>query len=175
MASARRGAAAKAAILMAAAFFVAGAQGRTANLEERLLASHNRERAALGIGPLRWDANLAQGAREWADHLAETRRFEHSPDDPAAERIGENIWGGTPGAFTPESMVRLWIAEKAHFVPGTFPTNSATGQVADVSHYTQLVWRRTGEVGCALSEKGEEEILVCRYSEAGNVRGSAPF
>src|SRR3546814_6534606 len=72
-------------------------------------------------------------------------------------------------------MVDLWISEKADFVPGVFPANSRTGRPEDVAHYTQLIWGRSGEVGCGLGQRGGEEILVCRYSAPGNVRGRDPF
>lgn len=154
---------------------LSGAQPRLANMNQRLLSAHNHERAAHQIAPLNWDRALAQSAQIWADELARTRAFKHSPTGRGHPREGENIWGGTPEAFTPEAMVSFWVQEKGHFVSGTFPRNSATGKIEDVSHYTQLVWRRTNAVGCGLSRTGDEEILVCRYSEAGNVRGYRPF
>jgi len=164
----------RAAFLAALAPIVMGAQGFRTDMDDRLLASHNRERAGLELKPMRWNAELAAGAQDWAYYLARTGRFEHSPNDPA-ELLGENIWGGTPGAFSPESMVDLWISEKRNFRPGIFPANSVTGRVADVSHYTQVVWRETREVGCGVSRGAKEEILVCRYSTYGNVRGRRPF
>lgn len=168
-------ASAKLAILAAALAFLPGMQGRTADFEDRILASHNRERQALGLPSLQWDAGLAKRAKGWADHLAANGKFEHSPSVPGQPLEGENIWGGTTGAFFPEDMVGLWISEKAHFVDGVFPANSRTGRVQDVSHYTQIIWRRTGSVGCAISTQGNEEIMVCRYSEPGNRRGIDPF
>ena len=82
---------------------------RLGQFEERLLAAHNAERAMLGLAPLKWDPELAEGAEAWADHLSSTGRFEHSPNDPNGPMQGENIWGGTPRAFTLEDMVELWI------------------------------------------------------------------
>lgn len=150
---------------------IAGAVGHRTNFDMRVLAAHNRERDSLGVPPLRWNVELAAGAKQWSDHLARTSGFEHSPDHPGDVPLGENIWGGTPGAFTPEAMVTLWISEKRHFRSGIFPGISRTGNVADVSHYTQLMWRSTREVGCALSRGAREEILVCRYSSPGNIIG----
>ena len=72
-------------------------------------------------------------------------------------------------------MVEGWIEEKKYFRPGRFPDNSTTGDFADVGHYTQLMWRETGRVGCALAEGAAEEVLVCRYRTAGNVVGERPF
>lgn len=166
---------AKLAMLAVIVSFLTGMQGRTTDFENRILKSHNHERLALGLPPLKWDDELAQRAKNWADHLAVNGKFEHSPNVPGQPLEGENIWGGTPGAYFPEDMVGLWIAEKTYFVEGVFPANSKTGRVQDVSHYTQLVWRRTGAVGCAMSKSGQEEIMVCRYSEPGNVRGIDPI
>lgn len=169
------GAVSRLAILALAAVMLPSMQGRLNDFEDRVLAAHNRERDAMGVAPLRWNAELAARAQNWADHLSQTGKFEHSPNRPGKPREGENIWGGTPGAFAPESMVGLWIGEKEYFRRGTFPANSKSGNVADVSHYTQLVWRRTGQVGCGLGTKGAEEILVCRYSRPGNIVGSKPL
>ena len=121
-----------------------------------------------------WDTDLAEAAKSWADHLAATGRFEHSPDELQAVPAGENLWMGTAGYYKPENMVGRWIAEKQHFKPGVFPDNSRTGDVQDVGHYTQVIWRQTVRVGCALAKNREDEYLVCRYKKAGNVIGQAP-
>lgn len=152
-----------------------GMDGRIANLNNRLLEAHNLEREAMGVPALRWDPALARSAKDWAQYLAETGKFEHSPNAPGLPRQGENIWGGTRGVYAPEDMVDLWIQEKSHFVMGVFPNNSRTGRVQDVSHYTQLIWRDTTEVGCGISEGAVEEIVVCRYRGPGNVIGNRPL
>lgn len=164
-----------AATLCLAAPVLLGSVGPRTNFDERILAAHNRERTAAGISPLRWSPVLAVDARRWAAELATAGRFEHSPDEPGANPQGENLWGGTPGHYMPEDMVGLWTAEKRFFKPGVFPANSRTGRVEDVSHYTQMMWRGSGNVGCALGRGRREEVLVCRYSNAGNVIGSRPF
>ena len=165
----------KASLIVAIVAFLPGMQGRTANVENRLLSGHNRERQIMGMPPLVWDGALAKRAQIWADHLAANGKFEHSPNIPGQPLEGENIWGGTTGAYSPEAMVNLWIAEKAYFVRGVFPANSSTGRVQDVSHYTQIVWRKTGKVGCGIGQGRKEEILVCRYSEPGNLTGKHPL
>jgi hypothetical protein len=163
--------AAACALLMSGSAMPATGLAPPVSFEQRLLLAHNAERVSVGAPPLRWNFQLAQGARQWADFLARSGRFEHSPKTVGIAPVGENIWGGTPGAFGPEAMVGLWVAERRDFQPGVFPANSRTGRVADVSHYTQVVWRRTTEVGCALSSGGAQDILVCRYSTAGNMIG----
>lgn len=146
----------------------------TGGFETRVLDSQNRERAALGIPPLRWDPDLAQAAQRWADHLAATGAFSHAPVD-MRQPTGENLWAGTRGRYAPEAMVDAWAREKRSFKPGLFPDNSTSGRVEDVGHYTQLMWRDTRQVGCALATGAREDVLVCRYSDAGNWVGERPF
>jgi hypothetical protein len=165
---------AAAAALVLAAPLLIGGTGRLTSLDQRLLAAHNRERSAAGIAPLAWDPALAAEAAAWGEQLAASGEFEHE-DTGDEDPQGENLWAGTRGAYAPEEMVEGWIEEKRHFRPGRFPDNSATGDYADVGHYTQLMWRETDRVGCALADGAAEEVLVCRYRTAGNVVGEVPF
>ncbi|WP_279350676.1 CAP family protein [Erythrobacter litoralis] len=157
--------------MTAALAMLPGAQGQFTNFENRLLNSHNRERDLHRIADLQWDTELAEGAQKWATYLARTNRFEHSPNTPGEPLEGENIWGGSHGAFGPEAMIDLWVSEKRYFKPGRFPNNSTTGKVQDVSHFTQVVWSGTQKVGCGLARNDRRDILVCRYSNPGNVYG----
>jgi hypothetical protein len=159
-----------------AAPFLLGATGRLTSLDARLLAAHNRERASANLPALQWDQSLVADSAEWGEALAAIDDIEHSPDDPNdPDPQGENLWMGTSGYFAPEQMVGMWIEEKKHFVPGVFPANSRTGNLDDVGHYTQVMWRDTNRVGCALVDTDANEILVCRYLTAGNVEGERPF
>lgn len=160
--------------LALAATLTVGATSVDGGFDARVLAAHNIERDKLGIEPLRWNPALAASAQRWADHLAATGRFEHAPENDDTPE-GENLWAGTRGYFGPESMVNAWVREKRYFRHGTFPHNSTTGRVEDVGHYTQLVWRDTRQVGCARATGQREDILVCRYAEAGNYLGEKPF
>jgi uncharacterized protein YkwD len=148
--------------------------GRLDNFEERTLAAHNRERAALGIGPMQWDERLARDAQAYADQLTRIGYLIHSPDDESDPQ-GENLWAGTRGYYNAENMVGLWVAEKKYFKQGVFPNNSTTGSFEDVGHYTQLTWRNSARVGCAVAQGRGDDFMVCRYSEAGNVMGERPF
>jgi uncharacterized protein YkwD len=164
------------AVMALAAPLLGGATGRVTNLDERLLAAQNRERSELGLAPLAWDSALAGDAARWAAQLAKTGEIEHEEevgDADAAE--GENLWQGTKGAYGPEAMVGLWLAEKKDFRTGPIPSVSRTGRFEDVGHYTQIVWKDTDRVGCALAQGARDEMLVCRYRTAGNVEGERPF
>jgi uncharacterized protein YkwD len=139
--------------------------------ETRLLAAHNAERLRLGQPALAWNSRLADSARKWAQTLAKNGSFEHAPQN--AE--GENLWSGTKGKYNPEEMVGLWIEEKQFFKPGIFPQVSTSGNWSDVGHYTQLIWYNTTQIGCAVAQSTQEDILVCRYDPPGNWIGKNPL
>ena len=166
----------KAAALLtgAATRLLIGATSPQSSFDAQVLAAHNRERASMGIAPLRWNAALAKSAQAWAAHHAATGSFQHAPD-AARDPQGENLWAGPKGYYLPEAQVDAWIREKRYFRPGPFPQNSTTGRIEDVGHYTQLIWRDTQEVGCARATGRQEDVLVCRYSSAGNYIGEKVF
>jgi hypothetical protein len=136
----------------------------------RVLAAHNLERARLGVPALRWDPQLAAAAAAYGPQLERLSRLQHSPKSTRPGQR-ENLWMGTRGAFSPEQMVGNWIEERAYLRPGVFPHVSRTGNWADVSHYTQLVWRSTTHVGCAIHQSPRYDFLICRYSPPGNIDG----
>jgi hypothetical protein len=136
----------------------------------RILAAHNSERARVRVAPLQWDPQLAASAAAYGPMLASIGRLQHSP---RAMRPGqrENLWMGTRGFYSPEQMVATWINERREFRPGVFPNVSRTGNWYDVSHYTQLIWKGTTRVGCAIHSTGRYDYLICRYSPPGNIDG----
>ena len=149
---------------------MAASYNRTNDVSGRLLAIHNLERARVHAPPLQWDPYLAASAAAYGRVLARMGRLEHSP---RASRPGqrENLWMGPRGIYSPEQMVGGWIAERALFRPGMFPHVSRTGNWSDVAHYTQMIWKGTTRVGCAIQPAGRTEYLICRYSPPGNVDG----
>lgn len=134
---------------------------------KRLLIAHNQERSRVGAVPLQWSPKLAADAKEWADHLATRGKLEHASYE-RRDKAGENLWMGTAGYYSAETMIGGFIDEKRHFRPGTFPDVSRTGRWQDVAHYTQLIWHDTREIGCAVSRDEVNDFLVCRYFPVGN-------
>ena len=68
-------------------------------------------------------------------------------------------------------MIGSWTDERRDFRRGRFPDTSRTGRWSDVGHYTAIVWPTTSRVGCAIGRSAQWDVLVCRYSPAGNVEG----
>ena len=151
----------------------AGVLSSDSALLSSMLRLHNSCRAEVQSPPLVWSASLAADAAKWARHLADKiNKGEHDPSIRGQE--GENLWWGTAGAYSYSEMAGYWINEKTSFVYGAFP-NCATTRSAVVGHYTQIVWKNTKAVGCALATNGKTDFLVCRYSPPGNVIGENPY
>lgn len=142
------------------------------DFERRVLEAHNIERARMRTDALIWSEALEAEARGWAEELIASDRFAH---DPRPHGHGENLWmGWGDRVFQPEDMVGDWIVERSLYRPGVFPNVSRTGDWVAVGHYTQLIWRGTTHVGCALASRGDRSILACRYSPPGNIDGQRP-
>jgi hypothetical protein len=139
-------------------------------INHRILSLHNAARADVGAPPLQWDPALAVAAASYGPALSRLGRLVHSPRT-GRENQRENLWMGQQGRFGPEEMVGAWTAEKSHFSPGQFPNVSRTGKWSDVAHYTQMIWKTTTHVGCAIYRDGGWDYLICRYSPPGNRDG----
>jgi uncharacterized protein YkwD len=139
-------------------------------IEARLLTIHNRARSAAGAPPVIWDERLAAAAAAYGPSLQRLGKLAHSP--PATRPgQGENLWMGTHGAYSVEEMAGGWVAEKSLFRSGVFPDVSRSGHWSDVAHYTQMIWKGSSRVGCALHRSRAWDFLICRYSPPGNVIG----
>ncbi len=143
-------------------------------LRTTMVAHHNAARARVGAAPLAWDDSLAADARAYAQQMARTGRFAHAVQRGWVKQ-GENLWMGTRGAYRFPEMVGSWVAERRYFRRGVLPNVSTTGRIGDVGHYTQIIWRTTTRVGCAMAANARNEYLVCRYSPAGNIIGRDPM
>lgn len=144
-------------------------------LRQAVLDGHNRARGEVDVAPLVWDNRLAADAGTYARTLAQTDQFRHADQPLDGSREGENLFQGTRDAYSYAEMVQLWIDERSDFVNLATPQFSRSGNWAGVAHYTQIVWRGTTSVGCALASNGQTDYLVCRYSPAGNVVGQTAF
>ena len=144
-------------------------------LRQAMLNDQNAARAAAGATPLAWSDTLAADALAYARRMAASGRFEHAEQPQGPGREGENLWTGTRGAYSYDEMVGHWVAERKDVVDLPVPSSSRTGRFGDVGHYTQIVWRATTQVGCAMASNATDDYLVCRYSPPGNIVGLRDF
>ena len=140
-----------------------------AAFQKDLLEEHNLQRKEVGVTPIGWSTDLAQDALGWAKELAQ--RGGGLQHDPNRKKEGENIWAGTAGHRSFTEMVSAWSREKKDFIYGPLEYNN----LGKVGHYTQMIWKSTTKVGCALASNGKMDYLVCRYSPQGNYTGQKPY
>lgn len=154
----------RAAILIVLAAALVPAQD--SDLAREMLAAHNDVRKKVGVDPLAWSEDLARVAQEWANTLIAERRFDHRPKS----KYGENMFRMDGGRTTPRKVVERWAAEQSNF---DYKGNKCKG--GECGHYTQIVWRATKQVGCAVARGGSREVWVCEYAPPGNYVGQRPY
>jgi len=139
--------------------------------KQLILAEHNKYRAAVGARALTWSNKLTEGAQHWADTIALLGQMKHS----GTSDVGENLafWRASNASLS--TMIGMWEQEKQLFQHGIFPNVSRDGNWLSVSHYSQMVWRKTTQVGCGIGNNGKTDFLVCWYSPQGNYIGQVPY
>ena len=135
---------------------------------------HNQRRAQHCVPRLEWSPRLATAAQAWADHLAATSTFAHSPQAISGE-YGENLESDTGGTLTDTARADLWYHEAQGYDwnnPGyALPGYNDPVSGGAIGHFTAMVWKATEAVGCGKATNGATAYLVCNYGPAGNVAG----
>ena len=143
--------------------------------QNEMLKRHNDYRAKHGVPPLQLDAQLNNGAQQWANTLASTQQFKHS----GVSGQGENLYvfGSTSTQLPPitaeaDRAADSWYAEIKSYNYGKPGFSGATG------HFTQVVWKSSTKLGCGIASGKFQgyngRYVVCRYAPPGNVIGAFP-
>lgn len=149
----------------------AALSAHAASFRDVMLDAHNAERARRHVPPLAWSERLARDAHAHARYLARRGYLQHARMAGPGEPQGENLWMGSRGAFSYGQMMDSFLDERADYVAGAVPHISRTGNWSDTGHYSQIIWRTTTTVGCAVASSRDFDFLVCRYDPAGNLWG----
>ena len=150
--------------------------GLSINEGKEVLAAQNRYRAEVNVTPLKWSENLSAQAQKCADYNAANFLSSGQQKHCRTPGFGQNIAMANSNLhLTLTQMVDAWGNEKRNFLNGEYPSVSATGSPGEVSHYTQIIWQNTSEVGCGEASASGYNILVCDYSPQGNIDGTAVY
>jgi hypothetical protein len=150
------------------------------------VAAHNAARSGPldptpnpALPPVSWDPILAnsaynytalcQGASGLLSHNAN-----RSTDYQAlggSGYVGENIYATTANTVAPADAVNDWMTEAPQF-------SYAADDIGDGGHYTQVVWRASIRIGCAIVNCPNltyHDSVLCDYSPGGNIVGQEPY
>lgn len=149
---------------------------------DSIVATHNKWRGEVGVGRLRYSPELEVSSQTWADHLKQTNHCKMRHSVPEG-RYGENLFWASALSWSDGRR-------ELQKVPSAKPVDSWGSEIHDYNyaknsckpgkmcgHYTQMVWRTSTKVGCAMAvcEDSQEQVWVCQYQPAGNVLGFKPY
>ncbi|EGG11522.1 uncharacterized protein MELLADRAFT_115289 [Melampsora larici-populina 98AG31] len=137
---------------------------------------HNFHRRQYSAPDLIWDQNLANRAQRFTNRCY----FQHSAPEKHGPPYGENLFAG---ASDIPGVLNAWVN-------GPNEAGSYNPRAPTYSHFTQVVWRGSRRVGCAITQcnyvgrfEGSRVYqqmgrkvpnIACVYFPAGNVIGQFP-
>ncbi|KAH7419806.1 CAP domain-containing protein [Cadophora sp. MPI-SDFR-AT-0126] len=150
--------------------------------QTQVVDDHNFFQVQHGSNPLSWSDRLAKSSSDWIDKC----RFEHSK----TPGVSENLALGYSRVL---DAINAWALERVEY------NFDSPGFGMTTSHFTQMVWKGTTEVGCAKKQCRERSLLrnidmankekeiqdfadgrpswyvVCQYQSPGNVNSPGFF
>jgi hypothetical protein len=160
----------------------------TQALIDRFVTAHDQARSgplnptpAPALPPVTWDAVLADSAYGYLVKCVSTASPPALVDHNAGRTsdyqalggsgyVGENIFG-TTGSATAAGALSAWMAEASQY-------DYNTGAIGTAGHYTQVVWRASVHIGCAIVDCPNltfHDTVLCDYAPGGNIEGQKPY
>ena len=157
----------------------------TQDLIDAFVAAHNQARSgplnpqpSPALPPVSWDGVLADSVYNYAIRCEGTMGLlSHNANRSADYQalggsgyVGENIYGSS-GNATPAGAMMLWMDEAADY-------DYASGNIGNAGHYTQVVWRASVRIGCAIVDCPAltyHNTVICDYAPGGNISGQRPY
>ncbi|MDX1960600.1 MAG: CAP domain-containing protein [Leptospiraceae bacterium] len=129
--------------------------------------AHNIYRRGKNVPDLVWDESIASYAQEWADNLKKTRncKMQHR----STNKYGENLAWAMGKQMSTYDVVKMWNDEEKDYDYKANTCNDVCG------HYTQVVWKTSKRLGCAVTTCGNSEVWVCNYDPPGNMNNARPY
>ncbi|CAJ1968416.1 unnamed protein product [Sphenostylis stenocarpa] len=139
-------------------------------LAEEFLHAHNWVRNQYQLPAFEWDEKLASYSRSYLMERYEDCLLVHSNS-----MYGENIFWGKMRYWTPSDATYYWYQEKQWY---DFKTLTCAPPPKACGHFTQVVWRDSHRIGCALQNCQDPSmgmLIACEYDPAGNYENENPL
>uniref|UniRef100_A0A8B9BGH7 Cysteine rich secretory protein 2 n=1 Tax=Anser brachyrhynchus TaxID=132585 RepID=A0A8B9BGH7_9AVES len=143
----------------------------TTNPDQQKLIVDKHNALRRGVNPtasnmlrMEWNLAAATNAQNWANQCS----LSHSPSSQRKTNVdcGENLYMSTaPSSWS--DAIQAWYNEEKDFKYGV----GATTKDAVIGHYTQVVWYKSYQIGCAVAycpNSNYKYFYVCQYCPAGN-------
>jgi hypothetical protein len=158
----------------------------TQDVIDAFVAAHNAARSgplnpppSPALPPVSWDAILADSVYDYAVKCQGSsgllsHNANRSTDYQAlggSGYVGENIYGSSGNGATPDDAMTLWMSEASSY-------DYATNDLSAAGHYTQVVWRASVRIGCAIVDCPAltyHNTVICDYAPGGNISGQKPY
>lgn len=156
-------------------------------LIDQFVAAHNAARSGPlnptpnpPLPPVSWDCILADSAYNYLSqcpggNVSLAPHNANRTTDYAAlggtGYVGENIYASTASTVTPQAAVDSWMSEASAY-------DYTTNNITDAGHYTQVVWRASVRIGCAIVNRPNytyNDTILCDYSPGGNITSQKPY
>ena len=146
---------------------------------EEFLRTHNKARAEVGVGPLKWSKKLATDTNRLVRYQRDKMGCQFanmSLTEYGMNQMRANSGGSGKKAdpmITPTEAVNLWVEQKKYY---DHTSNTCTHH-KNCGVYKQVVWKRSTEIGCAQARCPKEHatLTICLYHPPGNVIGQKPY
>jgi hypothetical protein len=156
------------------------------DLIDAFVAAHNQARGgplaplpSPALPPVTWDGVLADSVYNYAARCqGASGLLSHNANRTADYQalggsgyVGENIYGSSGATVTANAAVAAWMSEAP-----TYDYNS--GDFGAAGHYTQIVWRASVRIGCAIVDCPAltyHNTVICDYAPGGNISGEKPY
>ncbi|BFG39028.1 hypothetical protein CerSpe_253020 [Prunus speciosa] len=142
------------------------------NAATEYLKAHNQARAAVGVEPLKWSESLANATSRLVRYQRDNKACNFANLTSSSKYGGNQLWASGQ-SVTPTMVVDTWLKEKDFY--------NHTGNSCAPNHscgvYTQVVWRKSVELGCAQATcvKDQSTLSICFYNPPGNFIGESPY
>ena len=127
------------------------------------LEKSNYYRQLHGVPDFQISDEIADNAQRWADYLASTERFKHSPTN-----LGENLAMYLNDSEDDDKFfdkaVNSWYSEIDLYDFNNPGFSISTG------HFTQVIWKSSKMIGSGIARSSRYVYIVTQYSPSGNYR-----